>query len=114
MAWESFSIGKYEVFLIADNTKGLEGTYGFINLYWQGQYHAKIWFYRGNGPTKVPNASYVSGGFKIYYAYFQQAQFHDSIDLLRNEKPVYFQWNEATKGAYLATSQEPVGEEELP
>lgn len=34
------------------------------------------------------------------------------VDVLRNEAPVYFEWQERLKNAYLGTSQEPVGEGE--
>jgi len=51
--------------------------------------------------------------WQAYYGYFGQDQFPDAVDLLRNEKPVFFQWSDAT-GVRLSTEQEPVGEEELP
>jgi len=37
-------------------------------------------------------------------------QFADSIDLLRNEKPVYFHWNDTSRGVRLSTANEPIGE----
>jgi hypothetical protein len=48
----------------------------------------------------------------VYYARFRQAELRDAVDLLRNEKPVYFQYNDTTNGAFLATGSEPVGEAE--
>jgi len=35
------------------------------------------------------------------------------IDILRNEKPLFIQYNDNTKFGFIATSAEPVGEEEL-
>lgn len=34
------------------------------------------------------------------------------VDILRNEGPVYIEWQESIKNAYLGTGQEPVGEGE--
>ena len=39
---------------------------------------------------------------------------HSVIDVLRNEGPVYIEWQERLKNAYMGTSQEPVGEGENP
>jgi len=52
-----------------------------------------------------------SGADIRYYGHFTAAQFSDCIDLLRNEKPVYFLLNDASNSAWLSTSNEPVGEE---
>jgi hypothetical protein len=32
--------------------------------------------------------------------------------MLRNEKPVYYMWEEVTKRGHITTAKEPVGEEE--
>ncbi len=114
MAWESFAIDQYEVYLVAPNTPGYSDIYGFIRLYWQGKQRATLWSYR-DGVTTIPaSTSFSSGGYTNYYGRFGQAAFRDSVDLLRNEKPVFFQWNEASKGVFLATGQETVGEGEVP
>ena len=34
------------------------------------------------------------------------------VDILRNEKPIFLEWQKSLQNAYLATSQEPVGEGE--
>ncbi|MEM7657444.1 MAG: hypothetical protein AAF399_15025 [Bacteroidota bacterium] len=34
------------------------------------------------------------------------------IDMLRNEKPIFLEWQERLQNGYLGTSQEPVGEGE--
>jgi hypothetical protein len=36
--------------------------------------------------------------------------FASTVDLLRNEKPVYFNWSTQTKIGILGTSDEPIGE----
>jgi hypothetical protein len=114
MAWESFSVDQYTAYLVTQNTTGFPNIYGFVNLHWGGKPRATLWFHRDSEPTIPANGSFNSGGYTNYYARFRQAQFSDCVDLLRNEKPIFFQWNEATKGAFLATSPEPVGEAERP
>ena len=113
MPWQSFSIDQYEAVQVALNTAGYPGIYAFIRLRWGGQQRATLWFHQDG--TAVPaNGSFTSGGVLYYYARFGQAEFRDAVDQLRNEKPVFFQWNDTTNGAFLATSPEPVGEGESP
>jgi hypothetical protein len=114
MAWTSFVIQNYEANLVAHNTPGYPGIYGYIRLYWQNARRATLWFYRDSVSSIADNASFESGGVTNYYGRFGQAQFHDSVDFLRNEKPVSFWWNDESKGVFLSTGQEPVGEAELP
>ena len=114
MAWESFGIEQYDVSMVAHNTPGYPGIHGFIRLYWQGKQRATLWFYR-DGYTPIPaNVAVISGGSTTYYGRFGQGALAESVDLLRHEKPVFFQWNDASKGVFLCTGPEPVGEGELP
>ncbi len=112
MPWQSFSVDQYEAFQVAMNTSGFPDVYAFIRLSWGGQQRATLWFSRDSAAVVAPNASFVAGGVTMYYARFRHAQFHDAIDLLRNERPMFFQWNDMTNGAFLGTSSEPVGEGE--
>jgi hypothetical protein len=114
MAWQSFPVDQYEIFHVALNTPGFPDIYAFVSLYWGGQSHATLWFHRDSAVAVPPNGSFGSGSTIKYYARFRQAQLRDAVDLLRNEKPVFFQWNDTTLGAFLATGSEPVGEAETP
>lgn len=114
MAWTSVTIDQYEVYSVAHNTEIYVGVYGFIRLYLRDNQGATLWFYRDSVTTIAANMSFSAGGVTNYYARFGQAQLRDCVDLLRNEKPVSFHWNETTKGAFLSTGQEPVGEAERP
>lgn len=114
MAWTSFIIEKYEIYSVADNTQGYAGVYGFVRLHWENRQRATLWFYRDSVTTLAANASFISGGITNYYGRFRQAQMPDCVDLLRNEKPAYFHWNDTTMGVFLSTGAEPVGEAELP
>jgi hypothetical protein len=114
MPWQSFSVDQYEVYQVALNTSGFTDIYGYIRLYWGGQYRATLWFYRDSAASVPANASFTSNGVVIYYARFRQAELRDAVDLLRNEKPVFFQFNDTSAGAFLTTGSEPVGEGEAP
>jgi hypothetical protein len=98
------------VHLVTLGTSGYGGLHAFVELFWAGKMRARLWFH--SGPTTLTNSSSGSGDDVTYYGRFTAAQFPDSIDLLRHEKPVYFNWNETTKGAFLSTSSEPIGEAE--
>jgi len=114
MAWEQFKVDEYKVYSVTGNTSGFAGIYGFIYLYWQDKRRATLWFYRDSVATIPDNASFTSGGSLNYYGRFSQAQLGDCVDLLRNEAPVYFHWNDKTKGVFLSSGEEPVGEGEGP
>ena len=48
---------------------------------------------------------------KVFTAY-KFDWFKNVIDMLRNEKPVYFTWDQSAQMARITTDDEPVGEEE--
>ena len=85
MPYQSFSIDQYEAYLVPPNTTKYPYIYSYIRLYWGGQHRATLWFYWDSAFT---------------------------VDLLRNEKPVFFQYNDTNNGAILGTGSEPVGEVE--
>ncbi len=114
MPWQIFPVDQYEAFPVALSTSGFAGVSGFIRLYWSGQQRATLWFHQQSLAAVLPNASFTSGGSIQYYARFREGDFRDAIDLLRNEKPVFFHWNDTTNGAFLSTGTELVGEGEPP
>ncbi|MEM7283767.1 MAG: hypothetical protein AAF438_19300 [Pseudomonadota bacterium] len=57
-------------------------------------------------PPKKMAEGYVAGQMKL-------SNFANMIDMLRNEKPVYFAWSEEGSALRIATGPEPVGEQEL-
>ncbi len=59
----------------------------------------------------LPQAYQDSSG--RYRLYFHRPRFSELIDLLRNEKPMYVHfWEGAGNNTHIATTREPVGEEE--
>jgi len=109
MASQSFEVQYYKANLVSHNAPGLTGVYAYVHLNWDNKSRATLWFH--SDPTTLTNSVSGSGDDIRYYARFTAAQFADSIDLLRNEKPVYFVWNDTSKGATLSTAYEPIGEE---
>ena len=110
MAITFVEVSTYLVFLYArpEGNSGVEATislgipegYAFLRFYAEG--------------TSLPGnskASHVSGK-PIYYVSYRYSQLGNTIDLLRNEKPIRFFFRDDTMAAYLTTSHEPVGEEE--
>jgi hypothetical protein len=60
----------------------------------------------------IPNNSKVDyRGQGVYNVSYRARQFGDVVDLLRNEKPIKFYFNDEML-SYLTTNPEPVGEEE--
>ena len=51
-------------------------------------------------------------GSRMFMVSFPYEHFAAAVDLLRNETPMFFMYNKKRKTAYLATSDEPVGEGE--
>ena len=52
------------------------------------------------------------GSKNIYYVYYHADNYPAMIDILRNEKPLYFYYNHDNHESYVTTSNEPVGEAE--
>lgn len=114
MPWESFEVDDYKVVVVAESTPGYPNTHAFIRLFWGGQQRATLWINRQDSPPTLPNASFESGGETRYYARFREGAFEGLRGLLRNEKPVFFQYNTTSTGAFLSTGEEPVGEGDEP
>lgn len=66
-------------------------------------------FHDSDGPADFPQMA--AGGYVT--AQFRQRELTNFIDMLRNEKPVYFSWTPETQSIRVSTDEEPVGEQEL-
>jgi len=51
-------------------------------------------------------------GQNVFDVYYHLSDWAAVTDLLRNEKPVYFNFNDANNSSQIYTGSEPVGEEE--
>jgi hypothetical protein len=64
------------------------------------------------GSQRPPNRKVVTGETIMYMVSCRYDQLAPAVDLLRNEKPMFFKYDEDAAAAHLATSDEPVGEGE--
>lgn len=77
----------------------LQGPFGVAFLY----------FVPPSGTLRANHKRAGMNAFDIDYWMYSYAQF---IDMLRNEKPVYFLYDDAVNTAEVATNWEPIGEAE--
>ncbi len=70
---------------------------------------AIVWFIPDNSP--LPDNQKHSGE-NVFDVYYHTSDWDALIDLLRNEKPVHFNYYEANNSVQIYTGTEPVGEEE--
>ena len=70
---------------------------------------AYLHFMRGELPT---NRIVQKGNYRDYHTYINLDKFHNYVDIMRYEKPLFFYYEVDTNRSYVTTSDEPVGEEE--
>ena len=57
--------------------------------------------------------NYLDTNSKLVYLRYSMSMYAHIIDILRNEKPIYFSYYELSKIGYIRTGKEPVGEGEI-
>ncbi len=110
MAMTFVDVTTYKVFIYGgeDGNSGADATISLgIPDGW-----AFLRFYR-EGSRLPPNSvvKHVTGK-PMYYVSYRYDQLVNTIDILRNEKPIKFFFRDDNLAAYITTSNEPVGEEE--
>ncbi len=103
-------ITKYSATLYAGGSESNLQCNAIVNCYNDTQSTPVMtaYFYH-DGYFIPPNSKHVDR-VNLRYSISEYDHF---LDLLRNEKPVYFFYNETTKVGYIRTGQEPIGEAEL-
>jgi hypothetical protein len=96
----------YKVFLYGNNSDS--GFNYSIHLSLPSG-RAILWF--GKAIT-IKNNIVQKGTKKIFNCYFDANSYYNFIDILRNEKPLFFFYDFEKNSCYLTTSDEPVGENE--
>jgi hypothetical protein len=79
-----------------------------IYLYEGNTYRGYVYFFPDG--TQLAPPVYHSATSRIFL-HFNLSQFHATLEMLRNEKPIYLYYLSPTHAA-LRTGKEPVGEEE--
>ena len=104
-------VGTYKVLLISGYTGGGGNQVGFIYFNDKsGKYLGYVGIIRDSSPLP-PNVQYANGILNIY---FHEAELVALLDTLRNEKPIFVQFNTDLKWGSVGTNLEPVGEQEAP
>ena len=104
---EEFSF--YKVFLYGRNHMGEKTDYGIQFTIDSGKVVMRFTrdYTKGNSTQKHADGTYT------FYCHFRVEKYHAFIDILRNEKPLYFFYNFDSNQCYVTTSDEPVGEGEI-
>ena len=102
----SSQIDNYKVVLYGKGA-GAHELVAFIHCYYKGKNVVTCEFYK-DGAT-LPENRNKGGRVGLTYHW---SHFGAVIDVLRNEKPLYFGFIESTKVGYISTYKEPVGEGE--
>jgi hypothetical protein len=101
MAWKWLDIYTYKA------SVGGASYYGTIQMPRTG-FYASITFHK-TGP--LPDASAPTTYGQRFYGHLDFQQMPVMLDILRNEKPLRFGWNDASLGQFhLMTGSEPIGE----
>lgn len=99
----SLEIASYRVYLMSQKIKRL----ATIHLQFKGA-DGMAFLYFHEEPQLPPNKK--SG--KNFKSFWKIGQFAKVVDILRNEKPVFFYFDEKTNVANVQTTEEPIGEAE--
>jgi len=78
-----------------------------VKCYHDEDYVLQATFYP-DGKTLPDN--YYDVNSKLVYLRYSMYMYEHVIDLLRNEKPIYFSFSDVSKLGYIRTGKEPVGE----
>lgn len=100
----TFTIGSYQVMEFTGSNK-------LVRVYMHdstNKYRGYIDFIKDYSGTK----NFIVHSNGIINAFMSLDKLHPTLDILRNEKPVYFAVNERYNWAALKTGLEPTGEEE--
>ncbi|WKK64550.1 hypothetical protein [Lutimonas zeaxanthinifaciens] len=80
-----------------------------IKCYHDDDYVLQASFYPDN---KTLPENYHDVNSKLVYLRYPVSMYANVVDLLRNEKPIYFSYSEKSKLGYIRTGKEPIGEGE--
>jgi hypothetical protein len=111
MATLAGEITNYEIELYSKATSGLGAN---ITCVTTSGALVIMRFWKEGTPTPENTTTDISSGDKRYYLGFRYHEFARVVDLLRNEKPIWYSFQEERKWGSVRTTSEPVGEEESP
>jgi hypothetical protein len=102
MAWKWYGVSQYKA------SVGGSTEYGAVQLFGTN-FYASLIFHKG-GPLPNPTTQIV-GADQRFYGHLDYPQMQAVVDLLRNEKPLQFGWDEQNPNVFkIQSGAEPVGE----
>jgi len=81
-----------------------------VKCYDDDEFVLQLTFHPDNKP--LPENHYDARN-KLVYLRYPMSMYHNVIDTLRNEKPIYFRYTQDLNFGFVRTGKEPVGEGEL-
>ncbi len=81
-----------------------------IKCYNDGKFILQANFYPDK--KRIPE-NYYSTNSNLVYLHYPISMYSDIIDILRNEKPIYFTYSDPTTLGFIRTGKEPIGEGEI-
>ena len=104
MTVESYEVVSYGILLYAKDANPIAN----VSLFLKGtSKKVQIGIYKSGSTLPSNNATSAT-----FFVYFPESRLASITDLLRNEKPVYFTYDDTTKLAYIQCNMEPTGEAE--
>jgi len=101
-------INQYWVhFQAGDRKEHLIFTSVIVKCFNDDDFVLQLSFYPDN--KKLPE-NYYDVNSKLVYLRYRLSMYPNVIDLLRNEKPIYYSYSLKSKVGYVRTGKEPVGE----
>ncbi len=100
--WVHFQAGKTENNLIYPRA--------IIKCYMDDDFLVQANFYPDG--KNIPK-NYYDVNSKLIYLRYPMSMYGHILDILRNEKPIYFSYSDTSKLGFIRTGKEPVGEGEI-
>jgi hypothetical protein len=97
--WVHFQAGRTENNLVYPRA--------VVKCYHDEDFVVQLNFYPDN--KSLPE-NYYDVNSKLAYLRYPLSMYPNIIDILRNEKPIYFSYSQKTKLGYIRTGKEPIGE----
>ena len=106
MAITNYEIDTYMIYHM--NVENSYGQSAVVNCFKGGAFKGTLYFYREG--ASIPASQKTSSGY--LYLRFHEARYPEVVETLRHEKPLHIGFNDSNQWGWVATSSEPVGEEE--
>lgn len=106
MAVTTYTIDAYRLYHFSESNAN--GQTAVITCFDNGAYKGSLYFYK-EVISMPPSVKTSSGTLQLR---FNERRFSEMVETFRQEKPLYINFNDATRCGWLSTSNEPIGEEE--